>query len=92
MNHPGETRVLAKIAQPNIVLINNAQREHQEFMHTVEAVAKEHADAIKELSDDGVAVFPADSEFSGIWKTSSNSGNYIDFLVKIRTRCWKRIW
>ena len=81
MNHPGETRILAKIAKPNIVLINNAQREHQEFMHTVEAVAKEHADAIQELSLDGVAVFPADSEFTAIWKTTSNTKKYIDFSL-----------
>ena len=35
MNHPGETAELALIAQANIALINNAQREHQEFMATV---------------------------------------------------------
>ena len=41
MNHPGETAQLAAIAQANIALINNAQREHQEFMATVAAVAQE---------------------------------------------------
>ena len=34
MNHPGEIADLACIAQPTIALVNNAQREHQEFMHT----------------------------------------------------------
>ncbi|XOT96920.1 UDP-N-acetylmuramoyl-L-alanyl-D-glutamate--2,6-diaminopimelate ligase, partial [Alcaligenes pakistanensis] len=42
MNHPGEIAVLASIARPTIALINNAQREHQEFMHSVEAVAREN--------------------------------------------------
>ncbi|HEV3105985.1 MAG TPA: Mur ligase family protein, partial [Trinickia sp.] len=28
MNHPGETETLAKIAEPTIALVNNAQREH----------------------------------------------------------------
>ncbi len=32
MNHPGETATLAAIASPTVALINNAQREHQEFM------------------------------------------------------------
>ena len=39
MNHPGEIAVLAAMAQATVALVNNAQREHQEFMHTVEAVA-----------------------------------------------------
>src|SRR5690606_28849354 len=40
MNHPGEIAVLADIAQPTMALVNNAQREHQEFMCSVEAVAR----------------------------------------------------
>jgi UDP-N-acetylmuramoyl-tripeptide--D-alanyl-D-alanine ligase len=43
MNHVGETAELAAIAQPTVALINNAQREHQEFMHSVAEVATEHA-------------------------------------------------
>ena len=32
MNHPGEIAQLAAIAQATVGLVNNAQREHQEFM------------------------------------------------------------
>ena len=46
MNHPGEIAELAAIAQPTVALVNNAQREHQEFMHTVEAVARENGSVI----------------------------------------------
>jgi UDP-N-acetylmuramoyl-tripeptide--D-alanyl-D-alanine ligase len=49
MNHPGEIAVLARIAQPTVALVNNAQREHQEFMGTVEAVARENGAAIEAL-------------------------------------------
>jgi UDP-N-acetylmuramoyl-tripeptide--D-alanyl-D-alanine ligase len=42
MNHPGEIARLAAMAKPTIGLVNNAQREHQEFMATVEAVAREN--------------------------------------------------
>ena len=45
MNHPGEIATLARMAQPTVALVNNAQREHQEFMATVEAVARENAAA-----------------------------------------------
>ncbi|MEY4496473.1 MAG: hypothetical protein RL744_1537 [Pseudomonadota bacterium] len=81
MNHPGETAELAVIAQANIALINNAQREHQEFMSTVEAVAKEHAAALSSLPSDGVAVFPADSEFSALWNQAASGRKVIDFAL-----------
>jgi len=35
VNHPGETASLAAIASPTVALVNNAQREHQEFMKGV---------------------------------------------------------
>ena len=79
MNHPGETKLLSAIAKPDIALINNAQREHQEFMHTVEEVAKEHASVIDALSDKGIAVFPADSEYSVLWHRHADNKEVIDF-------------
>ena len=79
MNHPGETAQLAEIAQANIALINNAQREHQEFMVNVEAVAKEHALAIAALPTHGVAVFPADSEYTNYWTSVAGSRKVINF-------------
>ena len=85
MNHPGETAELAAITQANIVLINNAQREHQEFMASVEAVAKEHATALSALPEDGVAVFPADSEFSGVWHQAAAGRKVIDFVLSTDT-------
>ncbi|MBU3623359.1 UDP-N-acetylmuramoyl-tripeptide--D-alanyl-D-alanine ligase [Polynucleobacter sp. AP-Latsch-80-C2] len=81
MNHPGETTVLAAIARPNIALINNAQREHQEFMATVAAVAEEHSAAIKALPLNGVAVFPADSEFGNVWRKAAAGRKIMDFVL-----------
>ena len=60
MNHPGETAELAVIAQPTIAVINNAQREHQEFMRSVADVAAEHAAIVRALPADGIAVLNAD--------------------------------
>jgi UDP-N-acetylmuramoyl-tripeptide--D-alanyl-D-alanine ligase len=84
MNHPGETSALAKIAEPTIALVNNAQREHQEFMATVEAVALEHASAIHALGPDGVAVFPADDAYAGIWRVAATGNRVIDFALHDR--------
>ncbi|WP_082784014.1 UDP-N-acetylmuramoyl-tripeptide--D-alanyl-D-alanine ligase [Polynucleobacter sinensis] len=79
MNHPGETAELAVIAQPTIALINNAQREHQEFMATVEAVAEEHAAVLSALPLNGVAVFPAGTKFSELWRQAAAGRKVIDF-------------
>ena len=85
MNHPGETELLAKITQPTIALINNAQREHQEFMATVEAVALEHASVIHALPDGAHAVFPADDEYAGIWRVAATDREIVDFALDSET-------
>ncbi|GAA0411207.1 UDP-N-acetylmuramoyl-tripeptide--D-alanyl-D-alanine ligase [Massilia aurea] len=68
MNHPGEIARLAAIAAPTVALVNNAQREHQEFMHTVEAVARENGAVLQALAPNGVAVFPGDDQYTGLWR------------------------
>lgn len=68
MNHPGEIAQLAAVAQPTVALVNNAQREHQEFMESVEAVARENGAVLSTLPDNGTAVFPADDEYTPLWR------------------------
>ena len=68
MNHPGEIARLSAMAQPTVGLVNNAQREHQEFMASVEAVARENGAVISSLPDDGVAVFPAGDPYTALWR------------------------
>ena len=67
MNHPGEIDALAAIARPTVALVNNAQREHLEFMQTVKAVAEENGSVIGALTASGTAVFPADDDFAALW-------------------------
>ncbi|MEY4505634.1 MAG: UDP-N-acetylmuramoyl-tripeptide--D-alanyl-D-alanine ligase [Pseudomonadota bacterium] len=73
MNHPGEMARLCAIAQPTVALVNNAQREHQEFMGTVEAVAQENGVALTALPADGVAVFPAHDPYTALWRDLSGA-------------------
>ncbi|MBS1171009.1 MAG: murF [Burkholderiaceae bacterium] len=75
MNHVGEIALLSSIAQPTVGLVNNAQREHQEFMHSVEAVARENGAVIAGLPPVGVAVFPADDEFTPLWRKLAADGS-----------------
>ena len=79
MNHPGEIGRLAAIAQPTVGLVNNAQREHQEFMHTVEAVAQENGSVLAALPPDGVAVYPGDDTYTALWQGLSQHCRSITF-------------
>ena len=82
MNHEGEIALLASIVQPTVGLVNNAQREHQEFMQSVEAVARENGSVIDSLPGDGIAVFPADDAFAPLWRelaTGSGQRRVVSF-------------
>ena len=79
MNHPGEIAGLARMAAPTVALVNNAQREHQEFMASVEAVARENGAAIEALGADGTAVFPADDAHASVWREQAGSRRIATF-------------
>ena len=79
MNHPGEIDYLTRIAEPTVALVNNAQREHQEFMATVEAVARENGTVFAGLPADGTAVFPAGDAFTPLWTRMAAGRRCITF-------------
>jgi UDP-N-acetylmuramoyl-tripeptide--D-alanyl-D-alanine ligase len=83
MNHPGETAELAAIAQPTVAIVNNAQREHQEFMHGTAAVAEEHAALIRALAAGGTAVLNADDAHIGVWRDAARerAAAVVDFAL-----------
>ena len=82
MNHPGEIAGLAAMTAPTVALVNNAQREHQEYMGTVEAVAYENGEAIKALPQSGVAVFPAAEEFTPVWQKLAGKRACLAFALE----------
>ena len=85
MNHPGEIEYLAAIAQPTIALVNNAQREHMEFMGSVLAVAQENGKVLRSLPKDGVAVFPSDDVYSGLWLEMAQDRKVVMFSIDAET-------
>jgi UDP-N-acetylmuramoyl-tripeptide--D-alanyl-D-alanine ligase len=82
MNHPGETGHLAGIAQPTVALINNAQREHQEFMKSVDEVAAEHAALVRALTRDGIAVLNRDDPHCDYWREIAGTRMVRDFGLR----------
>lgn len=88
MNHPGEIEVLARIVTPTVALVNNAQREHQEFMASVEAVALENGSVFGSLSEDGIKVYPEDEEFSALWGRLSTQHPSLRFGMTEQAEVW----
>lgn len=79
MNHPGEIAHLAGLAAPTVALVNNAQREHQEFMASVAAVAQENGAVISALDPWGIAVFPSDDEHTPLWRELAGPRKVLTF-------------
>ena len=88
MNHPGEIEVLAALVEPTVALVNNAQREHQEFMQSVEAVARENAAVFESLNERGVKVFPSDDEFSPLWERLCAQHASLRFGMTSKAEVW----
>jgi UDP-N-acetylmuramoyl-tripeptide--D-alanyl-D-alanine ligase len=86
MNHPGEIAQLAAIAQPTVAVVNNAQREHQEYLQSVQAVAEENGAVLTALPADGIAVFPADDAYAPTWLALAAERTVWRFAVEIVER------
>ena len=79
MNHKGEIAHLAGIARPTVALVNNAQREHLEFMRSVDEVAAENASVYAALGDEGVAVVNADDAHAALFRRQAGRRRLVDF-------------
>ncbi|HVB47113.1 MAG TPA: UDP-N-acetylmuramoyl-tripeptide--D-alanyl-D-alanine ligase [Burkholderiales bacterium] len=79
MNHRGEIAYLADIARPTVALVNNAQREHLEFLRTVDEVAAENASVYDGLPPEGVAVVNADDAHAGYFRSRAGAHRVVDF-------------
>jgi UDP-N-acetylmuramoyl-tripeptide--D-alanyl-D-alanine ligase len=79
MNHKGEIALLAGMAQPTAALVNNAQREHLEFMNSVEEVAAENATVYAALPADGVAIVNADDAQAAVFRAAAAGRRIVDF-------------
>ena len=79
MNHRGEIAYLARIAAPTVALVNNAQREHLEFMNSVDEVAAENASVYDALAADGIAVVNADDAHAPYFRSRAGKRRIVDF-------------
>ena len=82
MNHRGEIARLAGITRPTVALVNNAQREHLEFMGSVEEVAAENASVYDALPAHGTAVVNADDAHAACFRSRAAGRRVVDFGIE----------
>ena len=82
MNHRGEIAYLAGLTAPTVALVNNAQREHLEFMDSVDEVAAENASVYDALPAEGVGVVNADDEHAAYFRKRAGKRRVVDFGLR----------
>jgi UDP-N-acetylmuramoyl-tripeptide--D-alanyl-D-alanine ligase len=79
MNHAGEIRYLARLATPDVALINNAAPAHIEFFGSVEGIARAKGEIFEGLAPGGTAVINADDDYAGLWRELASGRRIVDF-------------
>jgi UDP-N-acetylmuramoyl-tripeptide--D-alanyl-D-alanine ligase len=79
MNHAGEIRYLARLAAPEVALINNAAAAHIEFFGSVEGIARAKGEIFEGLKPGGTAVINADDHHAGLWRELAGGRRIVDF-------------
>lgn len=86
-NAPGEIALLARIAQPHISIITNAEMAHLEKLKSVAGVAEEKGAILNNLPVGGFAILNKDSAFFDSWahKARYRKADIISFSIKDST-------
>jgi UDP-N-acetylmuramoyl-tripeptide--D-alanyl-D-alanine ligase len=82
MNHAGEIDYLARIAQPTVAVVNNAQRAHVGILGSLEAVAHAKGEIYGGLAGSGIAVVNEDDAFAGYWKKLNTGRRIVTFGLR----------
>jgi UDP-N-acetylmuramoyl-tripeptide--D-alanyl-D-alanine ligase len=79
MNHAGEIRYLARLASPDVALVNNAGPAHIAFFASVEAIARAKGEIFEGLKPGGTAVINADDRHAGLWRELAGGRRVVEF-------------
>jgi UDP-N-acetylmuramoyl-tripeptide--D-alanyl-D-alanine ligase len=82
MNHAGEIRYLARLAAPDVALVNNAGPAHFEFFGAIEAIARAKGEIFEGLGPGGTAVINADDRHAGLWRGLAGGRRIVEFGIE----------
>ena len=79
MNHTGEIEYLARLARPDVAIVNNAGSAHLAGLGSVDAVARAKGEIFTGLSPQGTAVINADDAYAPLWRELADGHVLIEF-------------
>ncbi len=82
MNHVGEIDYLARIARPDVALVNNAQRAHVGELGDLATIAKSKGEIFAGLRAGGVAIINADDPHADYWRALTRAHRQITFGLR----------
>ena len=81
MNHEGEIRYLAELADPDVALVTNAGRAHIEFLGSEQAIARAKGEIFETLRPEATAVINADDRFAPLWRELTVGKRRVEFGI-----------
>jgi UDP-N-acetylmuramoyl-tripeptide--D-alanyl-D-alanine ligase len=84
MNHVGEIRYIAQMAEPTVAVINNAGVAHMENLGSAEAIARAKGEIFDGLRPGGTAVINADDAFAPLWRASAAAARKLEFALEAK--------
>ncbi|MFM2484817.1 UDP-N-acetylmuramoyl-tripeptide--D-alanyl-D-alanine ligase [Celerinatantimonas yamalensis] len=78
-NHAGEIAYTAKIAHPNVALVNNVGDAHIEGFGSRDGVAHEKSEILAALQGQGCAVFESDSPYQTLFRQKAGTSQCVTF-------------
>ncbi len=79
MNHAGELAWLTEVAQPDLVLVNNAGSAHIGLLGSAEAVARAKGEIVGASPAGARVVLNADDRFFSLWRTMAGAREVCSF-------------
>ncbi len=76
---PGDIDYLARIAEPEVGIVNNAGPAHLEGMGSVAGVARTKGELFAALPDSGTAVINADDDHCSLWRGLAGGSRILTF-------------
>lgn len=81
-NHAGEIETLAKIANPDVGVVNNIGPAHLEGFGSLEGVARAKAELYRHMNPRGIAVVNADEPYLPLWREDIGARRQLSFGIR----------